>query len=365
MSDADVQRAAKAAFVTAFGGPPTAVTHAPGRVNLLGEHTDYNGGYVLPMPLSLGTAVAMSTGEAPGTLEAVSASFEARETRDMHESATGAWTDYVLGALKMCLTRQQLGQGVRVAVASDLPLGSGLSSSAALEVAVIRAAAQIFDLTLSPQEVAVLARKAENDFVGLPCGIMDQFSVSVGTPGEVIFLDSAKLAFQTAPLVATHRIVVVHSGAPHKLTEAGYETRVLECTAAVAALGVETLSDLSLEDLDRLTALEDPLGRRARHVVTENDRALQGVAALRAGDAAAFGELMLASHASQRDDYEVSVPQVDALVAGAMAAGATGARLTGGGFGGAIVALVPNTETDRFTQEIVSSFAAARVLAVV
>jgi galactokinase len=219
-------------------------------------------------------------------------------------------------------------------------MGAGLSSSAALELAVLRAVRAVAGLDLDEARLAVIGRAAENHYVGMPCGIMDQMVAALGSPGQALFLDTRDLSTRLVDLPADQVVAVVHCGVSHRLTAGDYATRKAECERACRALGVASLRDLTEADLDRIMDLPEPLGRRARHVVTENARVLAGVAALTAGDAGAFGRLMDASHASQRDDYAVSIPEIDALVDSARHHGATGARLTGGGFGGSIVALV-------------------------
>ncbi|WP_421905005.1 galactokinase [Mameliella sp.] len=351
-----------AAYEAHFGMAPEATAFAPGRVNLLGEHTDYNGGFVLPMPLRLGTAMAAGWGGPSGTLRVASANFDSEERRDLIESADERWSDYVLGSFR---NSPGLGAGVGLTamVASNLPMGAGLSSSAAIEVCTLRIADILFGTKTDRVDMAKLARKVENDFVGMPCGIMDQFAVSVGAVGEALFLDTRTLHHDPVPLPAGYSFLVVHSGATHKLTDGGYATRVAECQAACAALGVAVLSDLSLDDMDRIAALPDPLDRRARHIVTENDRVQRGAAALHAGDAAAFAELMISSHQSQSADYDVSLTEIDHLVEGALSAGAIGARLTGGGFGGSIVALIRDDKTTEVADTLTADFPKARVLA--
>lgn len=364
MSGQDLQAQAARAYRERFGNEPEVTAFAPGRVNLLGEHTDYNGGYVLPMPLALGTAIAIGRGGEAGNLRIASDSFDGEDMRSISESATGAWSDYVLGSIKAIAAEEAAATGVQAVVASDLPVGAGLSSSAAIEVATLRATGALFCRVLDPVETAARARSVENNFVGMPCGIMDQFAVSVGTTGNALFLDTRKLEHRPAPLPAGHNFVVVHSGVSHKLTDDGYATRVAECQAACAALGVEMLSDLTTADLPRIEAIEPPLDRRARHIVTENRRVLDALDALSSGDIGRFAELMIASHASQRDDYQVSVPEVDALVEGALDAGALGARLTGGGFGGSVVALMSSAVVADWSTAIAARFPGARVLAV-
>lgn len=351
------------AYEAHFGTPPEAVAFAPGRVNLLGEHTDYNGGLVLPMPLRLGTAMAAGQGGHAGKLHVASANFDSAEVRDLTEGASDAWSDYVLGSFRNAPGLAP-DAGLTAMVASNLPMGAGLSSSAAIEVCTLRIADMLFGTRTDPVTVAKLARKVENDFVGMPCGIMDQFAVSVGEVGTAVFLDTRTLRHDPAPLPADHAFVIVHSGVTHKLTEDGYATRVAECQAACRALGVAELSDLGLEDMDRIEALDDPLNRRARHIVTENDRVRRGMAALADGDVAAFADLMTDSHRSQSADFAVSLPEIDALVEAALAAGAPGARLTGGGFGGSIVAIAPADQITGIAERLTSQFPQARVLAV-
>ncbi len=364
MSMHEMIQKATAAFEARYGKAPEASAYAPGRVNLLGEHTDYNGGLVLPMPLALGTAVALGKSDKPGTATIASSAFDNVDERQLTEPATGAWSDYVLGSFGAGLADPSDNNGLNVMVATDLPLGSGLSSSAAIEVATLRAIANLEGRTLDHVEIALTARKIENDFVGLPCGIMDQFCVSVGNPGEAILLDTTTLQHQPVPLPEGYNFVVVHSGVTHKLTDDGYATRVDECNRACAALGVAQLSDLSEDALVRIAELDAPLDGRARHIVTENARVRAGLDALKSGDVAAFGALMLASHVSQRDDFAVSVREVDRLVDVAMAEGATGARLTGGGFGGSVVALVESGAVADWSSRVIDRATGTRVLAV-
>lgn len=362
MARDQVMQKAAAQFEARFGTSPDVTAYAPGRVNLLGEHTDYNGGLVLPMPLALGTAVSIGRGGSTGELQIASDAFEEADIRRLQAASNGAWSDYVLGSVRE--VGGDLEDGLRIMVSSDLPVGSGLSSSAALEVATMRAMADLTGQTIDAVELAKRARSVENDFVGLPCGIMDQFCVSVGEPGSALYLDTRTLQHEPVPLIPGYNFVIVHSGVSHKLTDDGYATRVKECQEACVELNVEMLSDLSQCDLERIGELAAPLNGRARHIVTENARVRSALDALSVGDAARFGTLMVESHASQRDDYSVSVPEVDALVENALKAGATGARLTGGGFGGSIVAFVEAGSVAGWCKTIEQESAGARVLAV-
>ena len=210
--------------------------------------------------------------------------------------------------------------------------------------------------------LAALARRVENEFVGMACGIMDQFAVSVGRPGDALFLNTRTLDHSQVPLPRGHRLIVIHSGVSHKLTEDGYATRVAECNSACRHLGIDVLSDLTSAELHKLDKLPDIEKRRARHILTENQRVLDGIDALNAGDVQLFGALMVGSHISQRDDFEVSVPEVDQLVDAAMDAGAIGARLTGGGFGGSIVVLAQNEDGDAIAAAVHTAFPRTTIL---
>ncbi len=258
------------------------------------------------------------------------------------EQRRGDWLDYVQG-LTWALRSAGFGldAGFDVRIASEVPLGAGLSSSAALEVAVLRALRQAFDLQdLDDVRIAQLGQQAENDFVGARCGIMDQMAASLADAGSALFLDARSLGFRRVPLPPDADVVVIHSGVSHELSGGDYNTRRAECEAAAAALGLSQLRDLTPDDLPRVGALPEPLGRRARHVVSENARVLDAVAALERCDLPQLGELFNASHLSMRDDFEVSVPDIDLLVDIAQSdADVYGARLTGGGFGGSVVIL--------------------------
>lgn len=250
-------------------------------------------------------------------------------------------------------------------VTTTVPLGAGLSSSAALEVATLRAVSGLFGLSMTPVEIALAARRVENEFVGVPCGIMDQFASSVGKSGRALFLNTRTLDYEAAPGLAGHAFVVIDSGVRHQLTDGGYAQRVAECQAAREALGVKMLSDLRTADFPRIEALPEPLNRRARHIVLDNDLTTRGLDALKSGDAQTFGHLMIQSHATARDNYEITVPETDGLAEAAVSFGALGARQTGGGWGGAVVALVPRDIVERWTNQITKGHLAARILAVV
>ena len=329
-------------FQRVFEREPEAAGSAPGRVNLIGEHTDYNGGYVLPMALPQKTHVFLAR-RADGVVRAYSTDIGAGSLTSFElgsEVRLHSWIDYVQGVTWALRERAARVEGVDMLVTSTVPLGKGLSSSASLEVAVARALRKRFQLGLDDVEIAMVAHRAETEFVGAPVGIMDQMVCSLGELSTALFLDTRTRSFEKVLLPANVEIGVIDSGIAHSHASGEYRVRRRECEEAAAMLGVRQLRELGIEDLKRLDGLPEPLNRRARHVVTENARVLAAVDAMRAGDAPTLGRLFLESHASMRDDFEVSLPEIDRLVEIAVNTPQTyGARLTGGGFGGAIVVL--------------------------
>jgi galactokinase len=311
---------------------------APGRVNLIGEHTDYHHGFVLPTLIPQRTRVRLQA-RADRRVRAVSAATGAAEYELGHETRHGSWIDYLQGVTAALAARAVDIGGFDIAIESDIPVGAGVSSSAALTVALLRGLRALFAFPLDDVALAVVARAAETDFVGAPVGVMDQMACSVGRRGEALFLDTRTLAFERVPLPPSVEFVVIDSGVSHQHAGGGYGTRRRESFDAAAALGIEYLRDANPDTVQAtLASLPPVLARRARHVISENQRVLDAVAALRAGDGATLGRLFTASHRSLRDDYEVSVPAVDRLVEIANQHEATyGARMTGGGFGGAVV----------------------------
>jgi galactokinase len=335
--------AAHAAFERAFGRMPDVLESAPGRVNLIGEHTDYSGGYVLPMAIPQRTEIALSRGTGGDAVcRLVSANLGGKAPENFEigrEAKAGTWIDYVQGTVKALRESGVQVPAFDAAISSHVPVGAGLSSSAALEVALLRGLRSLIGFALDDVTIAQLGRKAENEFVGAPVGIMDQMASSLADATTALFLDTRTLAFERVPLPADAEILVIDSGVPHDHAAGNYGMRRAEVEQATAALRVKELRDV--DDPAACASLPDPIGRRARHVVTENARVLAAVRAMREGDLAALGKLMDASHASLRDDFQVTVPDVDRLVDLAQAdPDVIGARMTGGGFGGAIVALV-------------------------
>jgi len=323
-------------FRELFGSDPVVRTEAPGRANLIGEHTDYSGGLVLPLTIPQSTRVELR-GRGDDRVQVHSVRLGRTESyRVGAEARRGDWLDYVQGLT--WAARPRTIRGFEARVDSDVPPGSGLSSSAALEVSLLRALRRAFEWELDDVQLALLAQRAETEFVGAPVGVMDQMVCSLGGPGAALLIDTRSLLCRPVPLPAGLGIAVVHSGISHDHAAGEYRVRRRECEEATRALGVTSLRDLTLDDLPRIEALPPPLDRRARHVVTENARVLEAVEALRVGALQRLGSVLAASHRSLRDDYRVSVPDLDRLVElAAEAPGVFGARLTGGGFGGAIV----------------------------
>ena len=337
-----------AAFTQAFGGEPDGRWWAPGRVNLIGEHTDYNDGFVLPLALQQGVAAAARVVDEP-VLRVRSAQHEGTVELVLGDIAPGAvdgWSAYVAGVAWALREAGHDVPGLDVLVDGDVPAGAGLSSSAALECAVAVAWNDLAGLKLSRDELAGVTRSAENDVVGAPTGGMDQMASLHGRAGHLVFLDMRSLAAEQVPFdppAAGLDLLVVDTHAPHAHVDGEYAERRRSCEEAARVLGVRALRDVTLDDLDgALDRLgSDLLRKRVRHIVTEDARVLDVVDALRSGaDPRGIGAALTASHASMRDDFEITVPEVDTAVAAALDAGAHGARMTGGGFGGCVLALV-------------------------
>jgi len=338
-------------FSETFGAAPTVTHFTPGRVNILGEHTDYNGGMVLPTALDLGITLALSPRE-DDSIKIKSDAFEDIAERDLSDSAQDHWSDYVTGAVRLARDEGLCSGGANIAIATSLPFGAGISSSAAVTVATLTALRNANSQTLSNEDIAVLARRVENEFIGMPCGIMDQMAVAVAHPGQALGLDTRSLDYELIELPKTHHIAVVHSGVFRQLNEGRYKERKEECDAAKAILGTEDLCLISEMQLATLGTEDDKIYRRARHCLREHRRTLMAMKAMRDGDMAQLGRLMNEGHNSIRDDFEITVPAVDQIVEDAVALGALGARQTGGGFGGCIVALVPKEETQAWFETL-------------
>ncbi|MDE2436827.1 MAG: galactokinase [Sphingomonadales bacterium] len=342
---------ARQGFVETYGVPPEGVVFAPGRVNLIGEHVDYNDGLVLPMPIAAGTAVAWGRGNTVG-IEAVALDFDgARDSFVMgsvspHSPAD--WRSYLRGMASGLATTHPLQAGARLSIAGSIPRGSGLSSSASLCVAIGRALAAASDLEVSDRDLALVAQQAEHHWAGVHCGIMDQMAVAAGKPGHALVLDCRSLAMSHVALPDDWAVMIVQSGVVRGLVDGHYNARRADCEIAARTLGVTSLRDAD-NDMVASAGLDPVVRRRARHVVDEIKRVEAAVAAIDAGDLRTLGTLLRDSHASLRDLFEVSEARVDALVSILNDTIGTegGARMTGGGFGGAVVAVLPVAEIGR------------------
>jgi galactokinase len=375
-ADLDALTAATArGFNEAFGRDCAGVWSAPGRVNLIGEHTDYNEGFVLPFAIGARTAVAAAPRE-DGLLALASGQFtgKIRQLRldKIRPGSVSGWTAYpagVMWALGLAgRAKAATGTGgVSLYLNSAVPTGSGLSSSAALTCSVALALRDLHGLEASRTELALACQRAENEMVGAPTGIMDQFASLFGERGSAVFIDCRTVHGDNVPLAleaAGLEILLADTREQHAHAAGGYVDRRASCDRAARTLGVRALRDIGVGDLDRASDVLDPeTFRRVRHVVTENERVLGAVAALRSGalesDPAAVGALLTASHASMRDDFEITTPALDLAAATAVEAGAAGARMTGGGFGGAVIALVARDRAAATAEAITAAFARA------
>lgn len=374
----DLRDDVREAFRERFGHKPIGIWSAPGRVNLIGEHTDYNDGFVLPFAIDRRTLVAAgprndSTLRVGSTfaaddelyLEVALADLDGLQplAAELGESPL-EWAAYPVGvawALSRFGADLAAVPGLDLMFDSNVPVGAGLSSSAAIECAVAVALDDVWRLGLTHPQLAQVGRLAENDFVGAPTGIMDQSASLLGTADHAVLLDCRSLDTESVPLgfdEAGLTVLVVDTGVAHDHSSGGYGERRASCEKAALLMGVPALRDLTVDDLDRAEdKLSNETFRRLRHVVTENQRVLDAVDALRANDHVALGELLDASHRSMRDDFEISTPELDLAVEIARENGALGARMTGGGFGGAAIALVPRDAISRVQVAIDGGFA--------
>ncbi len=354
------------AFEQYFGQPPSRIARAPGRVNLIGEHTDYNDGFVLPMALDRATYVAARP-RPDRVVRVFSTKFREEDQFDLDQVVRDErrqWVNYIRGVVKGLQARDLPLHGADLMIDSDLPSGSGLSSSAALEVAVGYTFQLLNNINLLGEELALVAQGAEHTFVGVKCGIMDQLVAALGEAGHALLIDCRDLSYRPIPIPDQARVVVCDSGVRHRLAGSEYNQRRAGCEEAVRllkpALGkIQALRDVRSADLAAYGNLLPPdLLPLARHVVSENERTLAAADALAAGDLTNMGRLMVASHISLRDDYRVSITELDVLVELALAApGCFGSRMTGGGFGGSTVSLVAADAVDAFVAAMIDGYA--------
>jgi galactokinase len=340
-------------FVELYGREPEVRAAAPGRVNLLGEHTDYNEGYVLPTATPQQTRVELARSP-DGAFRYHTANLDRTVEYRPGDALPGDFARYVQGCVEVLQRRGHRVGPVVARIESDVPIGSGLSSSAALEVSTLRALRTLYSLAFDDVELALMAQQAEGEYAGVRTGVLDQMASSLCDRDHMLFLDTLTLERRVLPLPADTELVVIHSGVPRELADTAYNARRAECESAAKALGVPSLRHVT--DPGRAAELPSPLDRRARHVISENNRVLEALQA----DAVRFGELMNASHASLRDDYEVSIEALDVLVATLQShPGVLGARLTGAGFGGACVALARAGSGERVKAETLAAYARA------
>ncbi len=356
-------RRLKTAFRKQFGISPTQCARAPGRVNLIGEHTDYNDGFVLPMAIDRDIWVAFAPRD-DGQVRLWSVDFGQASAFALDvivRDPSAPWSDYVRGVAWALREKGLALRGMDAVIQGTVPVGAGLSSSAALEVAaglvLLAAAGQ----SIPRADLALACQRAENEFVGNRCGIMDQFVSALGRAGHALFLDCRSLEYAYVPLPAGYRVVVANSMVRRALVDSAYNERRAQCEQAARALGIRALRDADESALESARArMPEVVCRRARHVITENARVLRAVDAMRRGDAEEFGALMDASHKSLRDDYEVSCRELDALVEIARRLpGCLGARMTGAGFGGCTVNLVRADAVDAFVLALREAYRAA------
>lgn len=335
--------------------PPDGIAFAPGRVNLIGEHVDYNDGLVLPMPLSLGTYVAWVRVEEPG-VTVVAADFPDEPYSFQLAAAPpieDGWHSLVRGMVHLLHAGEEFEGGLALAIAGDLPRGSGLSSSASLCIAVGRAVvASGLVAAIAPERMALIAQQVEHRFAGVACGIMDQMVIAAGEPGAAMLLDCRDLSHSPVPLPEEWSVVVIESGVVRELVEGAYNERRAQCASAARKLGVASLRNVVPAAMD-LSPLDPVEARRARHVILEIERTAGTAAAIARGDIETVGVLLREGHASMRDQFEASHPEVDRQVEalGAIIGPRGGARMTGGGFGGAIVAVFEKTRRDAILSE--------------
>lgn len=367
--------AARDLFTVLTGRSPDGIWSAPGRVNLIGEHTDYNEGFVLPFAIPHRTYAAAAWRDDRRIRVTSTFADEPVEVSldDLTQlfptgpdTSVPEWSAYVLGvawALSETTGARDGLCGVDIAIASDVPVGAGLSSSAAIEGATATALDELWSLGLDPVTLAKAGRRAENEAVGAPTGIMDQMASMLGRPDAATFLDCRTLETRSIPTGFTAEgleLLVIDTGVKHSHSTGGYRERRDACERGAEIMGVSSLRDVTVGDLPRAAELMDDVTfRRVRHVVTENQRVLDTVDALTDSGPRAIGGLLTASHASMRDDFEISVRELDTAVDTALAHGAIGARMTGGGFGGAAIALVDGDEVEAVTDAVAQAFATA------
>lgn len=340
-------------FEQKFGYPATITIKAPGRVNLIGEHTDYNDGFVLPCAIDYETVIACAQRN-DRQIRVVAADYDNQEDLfslddPILSSKTLPWANYVRGVVKHLIQRNKEFSGADMVISGNVPQGAGLSSSASLEVAVGQALKSLYDLPLDGVALALNGQEAENQFVGCNCGIMDQLISALGKQDHSLLIDCRSLETRAVSMPKDAAVVIINSNVKRGLVDSEYNQRREQCETAARFFGVKALRDVTQAQFDAVANELDPVvSRRARHVISENARTLAAADALAAGDLQKMGQLMAESHASMRDDFEITVPPIDTLVniVKNVIGDKGGVRMTGGGFGGCIVALIPESLVD-------------------
>ncbi|MGF1828533.1 galactokinase [Photobacterium angustum] len=356
----------KYAFTAVLGYQPSHLIQAPGRVNLIGEHTDYNDGFVLPCAINYQTLVA-ATPRTDNIIRVVSVDYDNATdefdlTQPIEFQQDKMWANYIRGVVKCLLERGFTFTGADIAVTGNVPQGAGLSSSAALEVVIGQTLKVLYNLEISQADIALNGQQAENQFVGCNCGIMDQMISAEGRENHAMLLDCRSLETQAVSMPEDMAIVIINSNKKRGLVDSEYNTRRQQCEEAARIFGVKALRDVTIEQFNaKAHELDELVAKRARHVITENDRTVEAATALRNNDMKRMGELMAQSHASMRDDFEITVFEVDTLVeiVKDVIGEQGGVRMTGGGFGGCIVALVPPTLVDDIKAAVEAKYQAA------
>lgn len=359
-----------AIFQREFGSAPTQQFTAPGRVNLIGEHTDYNDGFVLPCAIQFETVLASRLVAGSNAIEIFAADYQELHRIDLSVPVTPVssprWANYVRGVVAGLLQRGLTLPGCQLVVGGNVPQGAGLSSSASLEMVLGLGLSTLAGAPLSPRDNALNGQQAEHQFAGCQCGIMDQLVSAAGQAGQALLLDCRSLAYQTVPMPASLQVLIIHSNVKRGLVDSAYNERREQCEAAARFFGVKALRDVTLAQLEAAKTELDPLiYARARHVISENNRTEAAATALMNGDVSTLSALMAQSHQSMRDDFAITVPAIDFLVAevAAICGDRGGVRMTGGGFGGCVVALLPADLVEPVCQHLSKVYPAAYQLA--
>ncbi|MFM2589018.1 galactokinase [Vibrio sp. TBV020] len=362
----DLIQAVKNSFEQVLGYAPSHFVQAPGRVNLIGEHTDYNDGFVLPCAINYQTMVAAAKRD-DNIVRVVSVDYgnetdEFDITQEITFQQDKMWSNYIRGVVKCLIGRGYEFKGADISVSGNVPQGAGLSSSAALEVVIGQTFKVLYNLDISQAEIALNGQQAENEFVGCNCGIMDQMISAEGQENHAMLLDCRSLETTAVSMPEDMAVVIINSNKKRGLVDSEYNTRREQCEEAARIFGVKALRDVTIEQFNtKVNELDELVAKRARHVITENDRTLEAAEALRNHDMKRMGELMAESHASMRDDFEITVSEIDTLVeiVKEEIGEQGGVRMTGGGFGGCIVSVMPPALVDQVKAAIESKYQAA------